>query len=400
LSETTCVDVFAGAGGLSLGLKRAGFRIIRVVEREEICVQTLNQNRRALGLKDEVEQTDATTLSWSELAGRVDLVAAGVPCQPFSFGGRSEGHGDGRNAFPEIIRAVREIQPRAILIENVKGFASETFLTYFEYVIRQIEMPDIKRKHGESWRSHRLRLNRALPSYARAGGLAYRVRTEVLQAADYGVSQLRERLFIVGLRNDVDQTWSRPRSNRSEDRLLHDQYISGEYWKAHRLKQPSTPADLLRRLRKMEPTPPSGYPWRTLRISLESLGEPAAVDDETRRHFLRGGATKYAGHDGSALDWPAKTIKAGVHGVPGGENMLCYSNGRVRYFTIREAARLQSFPDSYQFAGSWTDAYRQLGNAVPVRLGEVVAGSVKAILDQANSRRPQALVTMLRRVAP
>jgi len=400
LGELTCVDVFAGAGGLSLGLKQAGLSLIRVVERDEICVETLNQNRKALGLKDAIEETDATTLSWAALTGRVDLLAAGVPCQPFSFGGLARGHGDERNAFPEIVRALREIQPRAILIENVKGFASETFLTYFEYVVRQIEMPEIKRKHGETWRSHRLRLNRALPTYARAGGLSYRVHTEVLRAADYGVPQLRERLFIVGLRSDLDQTWTRPRSDRSENRLLYDQYISGEYWKVHGLRKRSTPAALRRRLRKLESEPPTGYPWKTLRVSVESLGEPAAADDERRRHFLRCGATRYSGHDGSTLDWPAKTIKAGVHGVPGGENMLRYSNGRVRYFTLREAARLQSFPDSYVFAGSWTDAYRQLGNAVPVRLGEVVAESIKATLDQADSRRPQALVTMLRRVAP
>jgi DNA (cytosine-5)-methyltransferase 1 len=80
------------------------------------------------------------------------------------------------------------------------------------------------------------------------------------------------------------------------------------------------------------------------------------------------------------LDEPAKTLKAGDHGVPGGENMLAYSNGRVRYFTVRESARLQSFPDDYVFGGSWTESMRQLGNAVPVGLGQAVASDIRALL--------------------
>lgn len=399
MSSLTAVDVFAGAGGLSLGLRRAGFNLIRLVERDPLCIKTLNKNREALGLDKQLEAADATTIHWAELTGRLDVLAAGVPCQPFSFGGQSRGYGDERNAFPEIVRALREVAPRAILIENVKGFASETFLTYFEYVVRQIEMPEIKRRRGESWRSHRLRLNRALPTYARAGGLAYRVHTEVLQAADYGAPQLRERLFIVGIRSDLDQTWARPRSRRSEDKLLYDQYVTQKYWDVHGLRRRKAPAELRLRLKRVaEGT--SGHRWQTLREAIGPLGEPVADDDDRRRHFVHPGATPYSGHEGSSLDWPAKTVKAGVHGVAGGENMLRYQNGRVRYFTLREAAGLQTFPASYRFAGSWTQAYRQLGNAVPVQLAEIVAKSIKALLEGAESRRSPALVTMLRRVAP
>ena len=91
-------------------------------------------------------------------------------------------------------------------------------------------------------------------------------------------------------------------------------------------------------------------------------------------------ARAYAGHTGSPLDEPAKTLKAGDHRVPGGENMLAYADGSVRYFTVRESARIQSFPDTYAFAGSWTEAMRQLGNAVPVRLASAVARSIAARL--------------------
>ena len=99
------------------------------------------------------------------------------------------------------------------------------------------------------------------------------------------------------------------------------------------------------------------------------------------------GARSYAGHTGSPLDEPAKTLKAGDHGVPGGENMLARVDGSVRYFTVREAARLQTFPDSYTFCGAWTEAMRQLGNAVPVRLAEVVASSVAETLQATGKRR-------------
>jgi DNA (cytosine-5)-methyltransferase 1 len=110
------------------------------------------------------------------------------------------------------------------------------------------------------------------------------------------------------------------------------------------------------------------------------LGEPArfAKDAEIPNHILQPGARSYPGHTGSPLDEPAKTLKAGDHGVPGGENMVRYPNGEVRYFSVRESCRLQTFPDEYRFEGSWTENMRQLGNAVPVKLGQVVLGSVKA----------------------
>lgn len=123
---------------------------------------------------------------------------------------------------------------------------------------------------------------------------------------------------------------------------------------------------------------PDTRPWATTRDAIHDLSEPnfGAFDD----HRLQLGARSYPGHTGSWLDEPAKTLKAGVHGVPGGENMLRHADGSVRYFTVRESARLQAFPDSYRFDGSWTEVMRQLGNAVPVDLAEVVARSIKCSL--------------------
>ena len=98
-------------------------------------------------------------------------------------------------------------------------------------------------------------------------------------------------------------------------------------------------------------------------------------------HIVNPGARSYPGHTGSPLDEPAKTLKAGDHGVPGGENMLARPDGSIRYFTVREAARLQTFPDDYVFQGAWSEAMRQLGNAVPVKLAESIASAVARTLE-------------------
>ena len=108
------------------------------------------------------------------------------------------------------------------------------------------------------------------------------------------------------------------------------------------------------------------------------LGEP----DNNGDHILRTGAKEYVGHTGSNIDAPSKTIKAGSHGVPGGENMIRFEDGSVRYYSIAEAKRIQTFPDDYQITGAWTEAMRQLGNAVPVELGRIVATSVFNALDK------------------
>jgi DNA (cytosine-5)-methyltransferase 1 len=122
-------------------------------------------------------------------------------------------------------------------------------------------------------------------------------------------------------------------------------------------------------------------PWLTVRDAISDLPDPERfLANNIPNHRLNPGARGYPGHTGSPLDEPAKTLKAGDHGVPGGENMLSRADGSVRYFTVREAARLQTFPDDYIFRGGWSEAMRQLGNAVPVRLAETVARSVAQTL--------------------
>lgn len=128
---------------------------------------------------------------------------------------------------------------------------------------------------------------------------------------------------------------------------------------------------------------PQLLPWLTVRDALVGLPEPIMEASALFfDHVLQLGARVYSGHTGSFIDSPAKALKAGVHGVPGGENMLCRVDGSVRYFSVREAARLQTFLDDYRFSGPWSEAMRQLGNAVPVRLAQIVAGSIgRALMD-------------------
>ena len=118
-------------------------------------------------------------------------------------------------------------------------------------------------------------------------------------------------------------------------------------------------------------------PWKTVRdaiFDLPDLRSNAAIS--IPNHEFRPGARSYTGHTGSILDEPSKTIKAGAHGVPGGENTVVLDDGSVRYYTVRESARIQTFPDDYLFFGSWTESMRQIGNAVPVKLAHMIGESV------------------------
>lgn len=125
---------------------------------------------------------------------------------------------------------------------------------------------------------------------------------------------------------------------------------------------------------------PKLLPWRTIRDAIKDLPQPI-VESDCSEHTLRVGAREYDGHSGSEIDLPSKTIKAGGHGVPGGENMIKFTDGTVRYLTVKEAKRIQTFPDDYPIAGSWTEAMRQLGNAVPVKLAFVIGQAVLRKLD-------------------
>lgn len=377
------IELFAGAGGLGIGLHDAGFRPVNVIEWDSYCCDTIRENksRGIVAVKDwKVTEGDVRHIDFKPYEDKVRLISGGPPCQPFSMGGKHGAYDDKRDMFPQAIRAVREIKPQAFIFENVKGLTRATFRNYFEYIRLQLEHPEIQAKREEDWANHLARLEQHHTSGSRQG-LNYRVITRLLNAANHGVPQKRERVFFVGFREDLGVSWNFPGSTHSRDALLWDQ-LYGDYWDRHKVarKHISLPKDV-NRVSKDEK--PGEWAWRTTRDALADLPDPEfGVDDGVTisNHRFQPGARSYQGHTGSPWDEPAKTLKAGVHGVPGGENMLRRPDGSVRYFTVRESARLQTFPDSFRFHGSWTETMRQLGNAVPVELARVVGESVAGCL--------------------
>jgi DNA (cytosine-5)-methyltransferase 1 len=283
---------------------------------------------------------------------------------------------------------VREIMPKAFIFENVKGLRRATFRNYYDYILQQLRYPDITIRRTESWQDHARRIAGCRPSGA---SLSYQVVAWPLNAVDYGVPQRRERVFVVGVRSDIDAQPSAPCGTHSREALLRDQWITGDYWERHRIpkrKKASVPDKLrphLTKLRHM--TLMTMKPWRTVRDAIADLPKirPGQTSEKVLNHFLNPGARSYPGHTGSPYDEPAKALKAGVHGVPGGENTLRLANGRVRYFSVRECARLQTFPDEWAFEGAWSEGMRQLGNAVPVDLAHAVGLSLREALQEAGA---------------
>jgi len=384
------VELYAGAGGLALGISRAGFEHLAVVELDGDSCATIQENKRRHieGIHNwPVFNCDVRDFDFSTIPEGIELLAAGVPCQPFSIGGKHKGHSDERNLFPETIDVIRRVKPLAVLIENVRGLLRPSFSKYFSYIELMLTYPEVRRKNDEAWVEHHARLERH-HTRGRREGLYYRVVHRILNAADYGVPQKRERLFMVAIRADLGIEWSFPSPTHSPESLLWQQHASGEYWDRHEVPKKHRPRpspELGNRVRILENRliPPSLQPWRTVRDAIAGLPKPSprrTSDEPGLSHFSIDGARSYVGHTGSPLDEPAKTLKAGVHGVPGGENMLALPGGAVRYFTIRESARLQTFPDSFSFPNSWTESMRQIGNAVPVLLSESIAYKLKSLL--------------------
>ena len=287
--------------------------------------------------------------------------------------------------FTEAVRAVRTLEPRAFVFENVKGLTRTTFASYLEYIRLQLRHPDLTAKPKEPWLKHLARLEDHETSGSREG-LHYNVVMRVLNAADYGVPQRRERIFIVGFRSDLTFDWHFPSETHSQDALLWSQWRSGEYWDLNRVAKKDRPDGGRGKSQALRlDSPPDKDAWVTVREAVSDLPDPEKQPRKAKAyhdHRFVPGARSYPGHTGSPLDEPAKTLKAGVHGVPGGENMLRRPDSSVRYFTVRESARLQTFPDDMVFHGSWTETMRQLGNAVPSDLAHAVLASVRDRLTQ------------------
>lgn len=407
----TSIELFTGGGGLAMAMHNSGFRHLVAVELDKRACATLRANVAKDFdpiAEDPVEldapwplvEGDVHGVDFTRWEREVDVVAGGVPCQPWSLGGVHGGYDDPRNLWPELFRVVRETRPRAIIAENVKGLLRPSFKPYYDYIINELSAPYEERIDGENWRDHDKRLRKALAKDTIAAADRYDVRYLLVNAADYGVPQVRWRVFVVAFRRDLGlRSWEFPKPTHSEAALLRAQ-ADGTYWDEHKIAK------------RHRYTPPlalfDGHDdgdgtqrWRTLRDALKGeperdepkLGEPIGdrVDHPKHlHHYGWPGAREYPGHTPNELDRPAKTVKAGVHGVPGGETVLRRDDGSIRYMTVREVARVMTFPDRWRLEGPRGEQMRQLGNAVPVQLGQAIADSVAAALKHGVAPEPES----------
>ena len=377
-------ELFVGCGGLALGLSRAGFLPQLMAEWNTDAVATVLHNKQRqieyVGAWP-IALQDVREIDWTPFANTLANLAGGPPCQPFGIGGKKAGDADSRDMWPEAIRAVREARPESFLFENVRNLAGPKFAPYLDWILESLRRPDEPRRKSETRERHLARMQRS------SKAPAYEVMCQVVNAADYGAPQVRNRVIITGVSVRLGVLLEPMRPTHSRGRLLWDQWVTGDYWRRHGMKplknildgQDSATVAALRRVKKV----PIGLPWVTLRDAIAGLGEP----NGRCNHVFRDGARIYSGHTGSPLDLPSKALKAGDHGVPGGENMIRFEDGSVRYLTAREAARLVGLPDEYVFPRSWTESMRQMGNAVPTQLAEAAGRHVRAALERGWSGR-------------
>ncbi|MGW5703485.1 DNA cytosine methyltransferase [Amycolatopsis japonica] len=422
----TSVELFAGGGGLAMAVHRAGFRPLLLNEYVKHACDTLEANGAVPRGEDEripeagepwpLVRGDVRDLKMGYLQGEVDLLAGGPPCQPFSLGGVAKGDEDKRNMFPEMFRAIREIQPKAVICENVRGLLRPSFKPYFDYILRELEFPFEERDPAATWLQHDAILQMKAQQASTDSLERYRVFKFEVNAADYGVPQIRNRVIIIAFRGDldIDENVLRDavKKTHSEEALLHS-LTTGAYWERHATVPKHVRDHVTKGIQGELPIKDAALkPWRTLRDAIAGFDgerEPlpqikwdkldrVQYDDMPLDHIGWPDARIYAGHTPNVLDRPAKTVKAGVHGVPGGESVMLTDTRisgpkppsgqryRHRYMTVRETARVMTFPDEWKLRGPRGEQMRQLGNAVPVLLGEVFAKAVAKVLNEVENR--------------
>ncbi|MEU0883096.1 DNA cytosine methyltransferase [Lentzea sp. NPDC005914] len=426
--DRTSVELFAGGGGLAMAVHNSGFRPLLINEFAKHACATFLANKKAVPRGEDeyipreqdlwpLVEGDVQELKMGYLQGQVDILAGGPPCQPFSLGGVAKGDEDKRNMFPEMFRAVREIQPKAVICENVRGLLRPSFRPYFDYILRELELPFKERDSDSTWLEHDAALlatdKDAVPGHER-----YDVRMFQVNAADYGVPQIRNRVIIIAFRSDlgvdVDAFKDSVKPTHSETALTRS-ILSGEYWDRHPTVPRHVRDRVLERLPATAPADDGLLPWRTLRDAITGIdGNPPLPAIPWNRldrveyyneekwpfkdHVGWPDARIYPGHTPNEYDRPAKTVKAGVHGVPGGESVLLTDDRerdgsapggwryKHRYMTVRETARVMTFPDDWVLSGPRSEKMRQLGNAVPVLLGEAFARAVASSLEKVEKR--------------
>ena len=305
MSKLTCVEICAGAGGQALGLERAGFEPEALIEIEVPCCSTLRENRPNWN----VIEGDVKEFDGSKFRG-VDLLAGGVPCPPFSKAGKQRGKNDERDLFPEALRLVNEIKPKVVMLENVRGFLDAVFEDY------------------------RLNLKRQLQK------MGYIAEWRLLNASDFGVSQLRPRVVIVAVKKDFSDFFLWPETNN---------------------QNPKTVGELLKD--KM-----SANGWGGVERWVRQADDIAPT--------IVGGSKKHGGPDLGPTRAKKAWATLGVDGMG-----IAYEAPRKNFvgmprLTVEMVARIQGFPDDWHFTGKKTPAYRQVGNAFPPPVAHAVATNI------------------------
>ncbi len=308
MGNLTCVEICAGAGGQALGLEQAGFEPEALVEIDEPCRNTLIHNRPLWNVI-QGEQCDLKLFDGKPYKG-VDLLAGGVPCPPFSKAGKQLGKDDERDMFPEALRLVGECRPRAVMLENVRGFLDAVFEDYRCNLKRQLE----KMGYVADWR--------------------------LLNASDFGVSQLRPRVVIVAIRKDLSEYFSWATSHDTNPKtvgeLLYDQMASGG--------------------------------WKGAKKWMKQADDIAPT--------IVGGSKKHGGPDLGPTRAKRAWASLGVDGMGIANEPPAKDHIGMPRLTVEMVARIQGFPDDWHFTGKKTPAYRQVGNAFPPPVARAVAEQI------------------------
>ncbi|HQT43698.1 MAG TPA: DNA cytosine methyltransferase [Halothiobacillus sp.] len=299
----------AGAGGQALGLEKAGFGHEALIEIEADYCKTLQFNRPEWN----VLSKSLVDFSAKKFKG-IDLLAGGLPCPPFSKAGKQLGEDDERNLFPEALRLVDECRPKAIMIENVRGFLDAVFEDYRGHLKAQLK----KLGYETDWR--------------------------LLNASEFGVPQLRPRVVIIALKKDVASEFE---------------------WPAVAAHNPATVGETLYDLM-------AANGWRGAAKWKEQANEIAPT--------IVGGSKKHGGPDLGPTRARKAWASLGVNGISIGDSAPERDFVGMPRLTTRMVARLQGFPDSWQFAGKKTIAYRQVGNAFPPPVAQAVATQIRLAL--------------------
>ena len=338
LKEYKVLELFAGAGGLAIGLEKSGIKCEALNEIDKWACQTLRENRPNWN----VLEGDIKTFDFRKYNNKVEIVTGGFPCQAFSYAGKKLGLEDARGTlFYEFARAVKEVNPLICIGENVKGLLSHEKGKTLEGMLSILDE------------------------------IGYNiVPVKVLKAINYKVPQKRERIILVGVRKDIDIKYEYPKPHQTiynlSDALKKGELYNCDVPKSEGAKYPQYKIDVL------DLIPPKGY-WRDLPIDIqkEYMG---------KSFYLGGGKTGMARRIG--WDEPSLTLTCSPAQK---QTERCHPN-ETRPFTVREYARIQTFPDNWKFMGSVSQQYKQIGNAVPCNLGEEIGYSIVKFLNEYYSK--------------